>query len=151
MDITELLHPGLVKFNIKANEKWPAIRELSELLHTQNIIESIEVFLEAVKEREEQVSTGVGSGIAIPHAISVTVNSPAIVFGRSDNGIKYDSIDNEPIYLVFLFAIPNLFHNKDYLLTLANLARLLVHDSVRTKLRKANKFKEVTEALRLDK
>ena len=148
MYVEELLDSKLFQPNIRAQKKWEAITELAEFLLRENIIDSLDIFINDVRAREKQVSTGVGSGIAIPHAISKSVKKPAIVFGRSVLGIDYDSIDSQPVDLVFLFAIPDTYDNKDYLRTLASIARLLVHEGVREKLRKASSFKAVQDALR---
>jgi fructose-specific phosphotransferase system IIA component len=145
MDIAQLLDPNLIKFEIESDDKWGAITELAELLFKNNRIESQEKLLEAVRRREAEVSTGVGFGIAIPHGISDTVIQPAIVFGRSRTGIDYNSIDQKPVNLIFLFAIPKSNYSQDYLRTLAKLARLLVHQSVLDKLYNASSFDEILD------
>jgi len=147
LNITELLDQKLIKLEIQALEKWDAIRELSHLLIIEKRIASLEDFIRDVEAREAQVSTGVGGGIAIPHAISESVIVPSIVFGRSEKGIAYGAIDDLPVHLVFLFAIPKSYQNKEYLRTLAYMARFLVHDDVREELSKALSFKEVLSAL----
>ena len=147
MQITDLLDPKLIKMSVRSQEKWEAVRELADLLFKDERISSLDLFVDAVKAREEQVCTGIGSGIAIPHAISEAVNIPSIVFGRSQNGIDYGSIDDALVHLVFLFAIPKLYSDKEYLRTLSSLARLLVHDSVIKNLNKAQTLEDVIEAL----
>jgi PTS system nitrogen regulatory IIA component len=147
MEISELLDRNLINLNTQSTSKWEAILELSNLLFQQNKIESVEPFIEAVKRREAEVSTGVGYGIAIPHGISEVVLEPAIAFIRSEQGITYDSIDKKPVKLMFLFAINKSFVNNDYLKTLANLARLLVHKEVKDALMCASCFEDVQAAL----
>ena len=147
MNITELLDQNLISLEMQAIEKWDAIRELSNLLIIENRIASLEDFMRDVEAREAQVSTGVGGGIAIPHAISKSVIIPSIVFGRSEKGIAYGAIDNLPVHLVFLFAIPKSYQDKEYLRTLACMARFLVHDDVREKLSKAVSFEDISSAL----
>ena len=148
MEISELLNRNLINLNTQSTTKWETILELSTLLFQHNKIESIEPFIEAVKRREAEVSTGVGFGIAIPHGISETVIEPAIAFARSEKGVVYDSIDKKPVNLIFLFAINKSFNNNEYLKTLANLARLLVHEDVKEGLLKASCFEEIQSALK---
>ncbi len=151
MEIAQLLDSKLVKFELESKDKWGAIGELIDLLAAENRVESRSKMLEAVKQREAEVSTGVGFGIAIPHGISDTVLRPSIVFGRSLKGIEYDSIDRKPVNLVFLLAIPKTKHDQDYLRTLAGLARLLVHKSVLEKLYNASTFEDVLEVFQSEK
>ena len=80
------------------------------------------------------MSTGVGFGIGIPHGKSSSVLTPPIAFGRSNEGIEFDAIDGQPVRLVFLLAIPDTVDDKEYLNTLAKLARLIVHEDFRQKL-----------------
>jgi len=149
MEIIELLNPSLVQLHMRSLEKWGAFRELAEILLANHRITSLKDFISALEAREKQVSTGVGEGIAIPHAISSSVLTPSIVFGRSDQGVSYDSIDGKPAYLFFMFAIPNTCDDKDYLRTLASMARLLVHPQVRFALTNASCFDEVKTALEI--
>lgn len=147
MDLSTMMSEELAIFGVQSCEKWGAIRELAALLMQKNYIKSMEHFIDAVREREKMVSTGIGDGIAIPHAISPAVLTPAIVFGRSLKGVEYDSIDNQPVFMLFLFAIPATGVEKDYLRTLAALARLLVHENVKKNLMAAKNFKDVRKTL----
>ena len=147
MEIIELIDSKLMNLDLKSNTKWEVVRELTDLLIQEERIDSVEQFIEDVKKREEQVSTGVGFGIAIPHGISTAVKIPSIVFGRSEKGIDYESIDGRPVHLLFLFAIPDSFKEKDYLRALSSMARLLVHDSIRKNLLSAKSFKDVRLAI----
>ena len=151
MEIAQLLDRNLIKFEIESTEKWGAIGELIDLLVAENRVESQAKMLEAVRQREAEVSTGVGFGIAIPHGISDTVLQPSIVFGRSAQGIEYDSIDQKPVNLIFLLAIPKTRHDQDYLRTLAGLARMLVHKPVIEKLYNASTFEDVLEVFQSEK
>lgn len=148
MNIENLLDPKLFQPKMHSRKKWEAIAELAEFLVNEGRITSLNDFISDVQAREKLVSTGVGSGIAIPHAISKSVIKPAIVFGRSAEGIDYDSIDHQPVNLVFLFAIPATYSDKEYLRTLAGVARLLVHEEIRKKLREASDFEAVQNALK---
>jgi PTS system fructose-specific IIC component len=134
MKIVELFHPSCMTMDLQATNKWDAVAELANLLFQNGRLSSLQDYLTAVYEREKQVSTGVGMGIAIPHGKSPAVLVPSVAFGRSRSGINFDAIDGMPVYLVFLLAIPASFSDREYLQTLARLARLLVHESFQTKL-----------------
>jgi fructose-specific phosphotransferase system IIA component len=151
MKITELLDERLNNLDLRARSKWGVIQELSEMLLNGKRICSLNKFILAVRAREKQVTTGIGSGIAIPHAISNSVITPSIAFGRSRSGIDYQSVDNVPVKLVFLFAIPDTCDDKDYLRALANLARMLVHAKTIENLLTAVSPKKVIDAFQQDK
>lgn len=151
MEIAQLLDRNLIKFEIESQDKWGAIGELVDLLFVNKRVESHSLMMEAIQQREAEVSTGVGFGIAIPHGISDTVIQPSIAFGRSMKGIEYDSIDQKPVNLLFLLAIPKTKHDQDYLRTLANLARLLVHKPVIEMLYQAFTFEDVLKVFQSGK
>jgi len=147
MQIVELCNPAWMTMNLQARDKEGAIQELSTLLLHSDRISSLEPYVEAVREREEQVSTGVGMGIGIPHGKSSAVLLPSIAFGRSQQGVDFDAIDNQPVYLVFLLAVPSSFVDREYMKTLARLARLLVHESFREKLMNASSKEDILAAI----
>ncbi len=134
MGIVDLLTLDCMTIDLQARNKWEAIHELSLLLLAAGRIKSADEFVEAVHQRENEVSTGVGFGIGIPHGKSSSVLKPSIAFGRSNEGIEFDAIDGQPVRLVFLLAIPDTVDDKEYLNTLAKLARLIVHEDFRQKL-----------------
>ncbi len=146
MQISELFDENWTTFDLQSTEKWNVISELVDLLFANNRINSTENFLKDIEKREAQVSTGVGYGIAIPHAKSPAVLNPSIAFGKSDHGIDYDSIDGDPVHLVFLLAIPDALENETYIRTLADLSRALVHEEVREKLLTATSFESLLSA-----
>jgi len=147
MRIAELFDPDCMTMDLQATDKWGAIAELAALLVPGGRISSLEQYLQAVREREAQVSTGVGMGIGIPHGKSDAVLLPTIAFGRSWPGIAWDSIDEQPVYLLFLLAVPASYGDREYMQTLAKLARLLVHETFRQKLMAARTKPEILSAI----
>jgi PTS system fructose-specific IIC component len=147
MRIVDLFDPAWMTMDLQAADKWDAITQLAGLLQQHGCISSLQAYLQAVREREEQVSTGVGMGIAIPHGKSDAVLTPAIAFGRSQAGLDFGSIDDEPAFLVFLLAVPSSFGNREYMQTLARLARLLVHESFQVKLMDAQSSDQVLRVI----
>jgi len=133
--------------DLSAADKWEAIAELAGLLETAGRLTSLPEFLAAVREREALVSTGVGMGVGIPHGKSPAVRTPSIAFGRSHHGVDFAAIDGEPVQLLFLLAVPESLGNREYMRALADLARLLVHETFRESLLAATSVEEVMAVL----
>ena len=108
MNLGDLLSLDQIIPEMKASERWSAIVELVDLLvglkHVKG--DDRDVVLAALRQREETMSTGIGFGIAIPHASSDRVNKVVAVFGRSSSGIEFDSLDNAPVNYIVLFVVP---------------------------------------------
>jgi mannitol/fructose-specific phosphotransferase system IIA component (Ntr-type) len=112
--------------DLKATTRWEAIDELIGLLVAQQRIasEHKEAIATAVKKREYSMSTGVGKGIALPHASTDLVSNAFGTLGRSRTGIQFDAPDGKPVNLVFLFLVPAADFQK-HANALANIAKLL--------------------------
>ncbi|HEX4667038.1 MAG TPA: PTS sugar transporter subunit IIA [Chthoniobacterales bacterium] len=144
MSLASLLSSEQIIPEMQATERWPAIVELIDLLVSQKRIEpaSRDGILAALKQREETMSTGIGFGIAIPHASSEDVSDVVAAFGRSSQGIEFDALDNAPVKFVVLFIVPkNQF--QTHLRTLASIAKFLNDRSVREKLAAAGTKEEI--------
>lgn len=131
MQLASLLTPDHVVPEMKADDHWPAIVELIDHLATRDLLfpENRENALDVLKHREEFMSTGVGSGIAIPHAFSENINHLIAVFGRSRQGINFDAIDDGPVHFVILFLVPQ-EDSTMHLQTLAAIARMFSAQNV---------------------
>ena len=140
--IETLIDINLIDLSLNARTKDGVFHELALLLHQNERITDYRRFIEDVYDRENLGTTGFGFGIAIPHAKSPYVKVPSLCFGKSDKGISYDSIDGNPVYLVFLIAMPDT-DSKQHLTTLAWLSRNLMHESFRNLLRNAKTPEEV--------
>ena len=112
--------------DLHASDRWQAIDELiGHLIKTGTLKpEHLEPVTAAVKKRESSMSTGVGFGIALPHAASDLVSDVISIIGRSKKGIEFHSLDREPVHLVLLFLVPHGQFQK-HINTLANFAKLL--------------------------
>jgi fructose-specific phosphotransferase system IIA component len=106
MKLSKFCDERLVIFNMKASTKHEAIAELVALAGTSNMIKDEQQLLQDVKEREELVTTGVGYGVAFPHAKTKSAKGIVIAFGRKDKGIDFDAMDHKPVSLFFLIAAP---------------------------------------------
>ncbi|MFC8054696.1 fructose-specific PTS transporter subunit EIIC [Bacillus cereus] len=145
MKITELLKRDTVIMNLTASNKEAVIDELVEKLAGANRLNSKAEFKEAILKRESQSTTGIGEGIAIPHAKTKAVKQPAICFGRSVSGINYESLDGQPAHLFFMIAASE-GANNTHLETLSRLSTVLMDEGFRKQLLEA---KDEEELLRL--
>ncbi len=148
MKLSKLLNVDRILLNMKATEHWPSIVELVDFLAEKGDIpkNSRQDILDALKEREAQISTGIGSGVAIPHTFSDTLDEVVAVFGRSKNGIDFEALDNAPVHFIILFIVPR----KDYhlhLRTLAAIAKMFTNCEVRRRLGTAESRDEILEIL----
>jgi len=106
MKLSKFCSEDLITFNLKATEKDKILEELVELVSKSSLVKDSQQLLEDVKEREELVTTGVGYGVAFPHAKTKATKGIVIAFGRSDEGVDFDAVDHKPVYLFFLIAAP---------------------------------------------
>ena len=129
---------------MKATERWSAIVELVDLLVAQQQVkpEDRDVVLAALRQREETMSTGIGFGIAIPHASSDRVEKVVAAFGRSATGIEFDSLDNAPVKFIVLFVVPK-DQFQTHLRTLAAIAKFLNDRGTRDRLAAAATAEEI--------
>jgi mannitol/fructose-specific phosphotransferase system IIA component (Ntr-type) len=135
MTLSSLLTVGQIIPEMKATERWPAITEIVDLLVSRDRIQPDhrESILAALRQREETMSTGIGFGIAIPHASSEHVTEVVAAFGRSAAGIEFDSLDNELVHFIVLFIVPR-DQFQVHLRTLAAIAKFLNDRKVRDEL-----------------
>ncbi|GEN57067.1 PTS system fructose-specific EIIABC component [Halolactibacillus alkaliphilus] len=146
MRITELLTKDTMSLNLSASSKDGVIDELVSVLESARKINDPAQFKADILTRESHTSTGIGDGIAIPHAKSTAVVTPAIAFGRSKNGIDYDALDGKDSHLFFMIAAP-VGANNEHLDTLARLSSMLMDDSFRKGLLEATSTDDVVQLI----
>ena len=142
MRITELLTKETIAMDLSASDKNGVIDELVNQLDSAGKLSDIAQFKEAIHNRESQSTTGIGEGIAIPHAKVAAVTSPAIAFGKSKEGVDYQSLDGQPAHLFFMIAAPE-GGAQTHLDALAKLSGILMDDTVRENLLQANSKEEI--------
>ncbi|SDH64964.1 PTS system D-fructose-specific IIA component (F1P-forming), Frc family /PTS system D-fructose-specific IIB component (F1P-forming), Frc family /PTS system D-fructose-specific IIC component (F1P-forming), Frc family [Alteribacillus persepolensis] len=142
MKITELLKTDTIRLNIQSPSKNGVIEELVHTLDDAGKLHDKDGFREAILERESQSSTGIGEGVAIPHAKTAAVKTPAIAFGRSIEGADYESLDGQPAHLIFMIAASE-GANEDHLQTLSRLSTLLMDENFRRDLLQAESEEEI--------
>lgn len=140
--ISELLKPKAIIMEIKAKEKLTAIEELVAHMVANEFVGDGKEFIKALAKRENLESTGIGDGIAIPHARTNAVKKLVLAFARSPDGVDFSAIDGKPSHLIFLIASPE-SKKAEYIMALAKLSRLLRKLPVREQLRNASSPEEV--------
>ena len=147
MRLSDFVNKRLINLSLQAKGKKETLEELAALLAGQRIIPNSEKLVSVLMERESLGSTGVGNGIAIPHAKTDLAKKIIIAFGRSDKGIDFDSLDKKLVYLVFLIIAPEDAH-ETYLRVLARISRLLHEERIREGLRNAQSPRQVVNLIR---
>ncbi|OYD16860.1 PTS fructose transporter subunit IIA [candidate division WOR-3 bacterium JGI_Cruoil_03_51_56] len=144
--ITELLRKETILLEVHAKEKVEVIHELVRPLLDKGTITDEKEFFAAILRRENLESTGIGQGIAIPHARTKAVKKTALALGRSDQGVDFNSLDGNPCHLIFLIAAPE-DKKTEYIMTLARISKLLRKDEVRIGLNKAKTREDILNVL----
>jgi len=146
MKISDLLIKDRINLDVKSTNKVDIIKELATLHEKTGVLNDYDGYVKALMEREDQSSTGIGEGIAIPHAKTEFVKEPALAMGRKPEGIDYDSLDGEPATLFFMIAAPD-GANNTHIETLARLSQLLLDDDFKAALENAKTADEVLDII----
>jgi len=106
MKLSKFCEEDLMTFDLQGQTKEEVIAELVEMAAQSNLVRDRDELQSAVLEREKLVTTGVGYGVAFPHAKTRALKGIVIVFGRSEVGIDFEAMDKKPVHLFFLIAAP---------------------------------------------
>ncbi len=142
MKIMEFLSKKAITADLKATDKEGVIREMVDLLAKADDIKNKEDLVKALLTRESLGSTGIGQGIGIPHAKSANAKNLVAAFGLSHEGVNFDSLDGEPVYIFFLLIAPEESAGP-HLKALARISRMLKDKYFREMLKKAKDDKEI--------
>jgi len=132
-ELQSLISEETIELDREFENKIDAIKGLLQLIDDTGNVKDREKALNALKEREEEATTGVGKGIGIPHAKTEAVTEPAAAFIRAEDGVDFDAADGEPARLLFMLLFPE-GTEDEYLEVLSSISRSLIHDDVREKL-----------------
>lgn len=146
MKLSKFSEENLIVFDLKSQSKNEVIEELVELVNTSNMVSDKETLLRDIKERENLVTTGIGYGVAFPHAKTKSVKGIVIAFARSMEGIEFEAIDHKPVFLFFLIAAPEDAIGA-HLNVMSRLSYLMKSEENRQKLMKATSPGEVLELI----
>lgn len=141
-DIDQLMPTKLITLEEPPTGKDATIEYLLDLVVESGRVTDREAALSALMEREEETTTGVGKGIAVPHAQTSAIDEPSVAFCRSSTGLDFDSMDERPVHLIFMILVPE-DGTDEHLGILASLSRSLMHEEVRDDLHAAETPAEV--------
>lgn len=146
MEIKDLLKKELMLLDFKADNKKDAIEELASKFYEHGYVNSKEEFADGLRAREEQGSTALGDGVAIPHSKSKTVKEPAVLFARKNDGLDYEALDGEDTFIFFAIAAPD-GENNLHVETLAELSKMIMKAGFVDDLKKVNSPDEVYQVI----
>ncbi|WP_018148371.1 PTS sugar transporter subunit IIA [Henriciella marina] len=144
-DLTSLLDEGVILDPASADSRKQALTLLSQALAAKTKLEQRDIF-DAVLERERLGSTGVGEGVAIPHARIERLSRPIGGFVRLETGVDFDAVDERPCDLIFMLIAP-VGSGADHLRALAQVSRTLRQPNLRDALRQAATKTEIAKIL----
>ncbi|MFF0945453.1 fructose-specific PTS transporter subunit EIIC [Kocuria sp. CPCC 205300] len=145
--VLDYLSEDTVLLDVDGARRDDVVRRLVELGAATGQVRDVDAVVAAALAREGQGTTGVGQGIAIPHAKSAEVAAPLVAFARSTEGVQWESMDGEPVHLVFLIAVPQEQAGDEHLRILATLSRALTRTEFRNSLLEARSRSEVIRVL----
>jgi len=146
MKITELIKNDTIILELESIKKEDVLDELINKLDEAGRLNDKQEYKKEILKRESEGTTGIGEGVAIPHAKTSAVKTPSIAFGRSKDGIDFDSLDGEPTHLFFMIAASKGAHN-DHLKTLQKLSTFLMDENFRKELLIADTKKEILDII----
>lgn len=135
MKIKDLLKPNLMILDLKADSKEAAINEMIDKYVAEGVVTDRAKYLKGILDREAESTTGIGDGIAMPHAKTDAVNQAAVLFAKSSQGVDFNALDGQPVHLFFMIAAPEGANNA-HLQALAKLSSLLINPDLVAKLKK---------------
>ncbi|MGR3741871.1 PTS fructose transporter subunit IIABC [Companilactobacillus sp. DQM5] len=144
MELKELLLKDAMILDLKATTKEAAIDEMIDKYADVGVIDDKELYRADIMKRESETSTGIGDGIAMPHAHDKAVKRATVLFAKSNTGVDFDSLDGQPVSLFFMIAAPEGADNI-HLQALAQLSTLLIDPELISKLKNASTAEEVQQ------
>ena len=127
MNLLEILDQDLINMELEADSKDDVIKALSKMLYKKGNIKNLDEFIKAVYEREAIGETGMGNHIAIPHGLTNVVLKASVAIGKVKKPVEWESLDDEPVELIFLIAASTNELEKTHLQMLSQLAAVLAY------------------------
>jgi PTS system fructose-specific IIC component len=149
MRISQLLPIDAIIVNLSATTKSAVIDELVNALDHAGVLNNKLEYKQSILAREAQITTGIGDGIAIPHAKTAAVKTSALAFGISPSGIDYESLDGEKAHIFFMIAAKANARNE-HIETLSRLSRMLMSETFKNNLLQAQSASEVLQLIDLE-
>lgn len=147
MNIKELLHEQTISIPLEAADKESCIRAMVDGLEAAGCISNKDAYLNAVLTREGTGSTGIGFGVAIPHGKSDGVSKAGLAFAKLTQPLDWDSLDGNPVSIVFMIAVPQAVEGNEHLKILIALSRKLIDEQFRQTLLQVTEPSELMSIL----
>jgi len=138
---------NLIKLKYYALDKKSLLSEMVEFLYENSVINSYKEFFQSIMERENLMSTGIGKGVAIPHARSNIVTDFKIAIFILDNELDFDAIDDIPVKIIFMIAVPERM-KKEYMKFLSLISNFFQNKENRNNLLKSQTKEEIINILK---
>lgn len=148
MNIHDLLNKDSIFLPLESGSREEIIRKMAVGLQASGSVTDLEQYVQAVLAREQQSSTGIGFGVAIPHGKSAGVAKASLSFARLSAPADWESLDDEPVSMVFMIAVPEENVGNEHLKILVALSRKLIHEEFRQQLLNAKSVDEVIEIVK---
>ncbi|TFC53071.1 PTS fructose transporter subunit IIC [Cryobacterium sp. TMB3-1-2] len=145
--VLDYIDERTIVLDIDETDRDAVIRRLAGLMQTTGRVLDVDAVVQAAMDRELISTTGIGEGIAIPHAKSDGATSPVLAFARSRDGVDWNSLDEAPAHLIFMIAVPEAAAGTEHLKVLAQLSRSLMKPSFRASIEMAATPADVLAAL----
>jgi len=146
MNLTQILQPGCVKVPLNGRERQAVITELVDLLNEKGLLLDKKIVLDSVLMREQTRSTGIGSGIALPHGKCKGVRELVMAIGIAGEPIDFASVDGKPVKIVILLVSP-VDQTGPHIQALARISRLMLDTKFKERIEKAASADEVYSLL----
>ena len=146
MNLTKILRPTCTKVPLESKDKQSIIVELVDLLNDNGLLLDRDAVLEAVQMREQTRSTGIGSGIAIPHGKCKAVKELVMALGIAKEPVDFDSVDQKPVSIIILLVSPS-NQTGPHIQALAKISRLMLDEQFKQALQDAASPEDVYELL----
>ncbi|MCK9243756.1 MAG: PTS sugar transporter subunit IIA [Candidatus Marinimicrobia bacterium] len=146
MELKKILTPRLIVYPLSAKTKEEVIGTLIERLNDEGLVLDPQAARQAVIEREELMTTGIGKGVALPHGKYHATMEVLVAAGVSPEGIDFDSIDSQPVHIFVLLLTPERFPSK-HLKLLSKLSRMLNNAACREEILAAGSSEEIAHVL----
>jgi PTS system fructose-specific IIA component len=148
MDIHDLLSKETIFIPLETGSKEDVIRKMAAGLQSTGAVTDVEQYVQAVLTREQSSSTGIGFEVAIPHGKAAGVTRASLAFARLSEPTEWESLDDEPVKIVFMIAVPAENVGNEHLQILVSLSRKLIHEEFRESLLHVQTAEEVIEILK---
>ena len=133
MKIQDILFRKAILIDLKAQPKNSLLTQMAHFLSSLYNLKDPETITQKILEREQEVSTGIGYGIAVPHTRTNMVSQLCIVAGRCVKGIEFDSLDEQPVHLLFMLVSPE-DNSDDHRTILSSISKIMSYEDMREKL-----------------